>query len=94
MNLIKKLIHWRVNLILIFVILLLLSVSNFYGLFTNKFYFLKPDNYVFPLLSIIHFVYLHAIWFKITEKEMPDRKMLGSRGGRRFAVGRETSSNN
>lgn len=75
MNLVKNFLSWRVNNILIFIILLLLSVSNFYGLFTNKFYFLKPDNYIFPLLSIIHFIYLYVVWFKITEKEMPDPKM-------------------
>ncbi|MCL6273435.1 hypothetical protein M3P19_05405 [Muricauda sp. 2012CJ35-5] len=75
MNLVKNFLSWRVNNILIFIILLLLSVSNFYGLFTNKFYFLKPDNYIFPLFSIIHFIYLYVVWFKITEKEMPDPKM-------------------
>lgn len=56
-------------------ILLVLIILNFYGLYTNKFYFLRPDNYVFPVLSIVHFIYLYVIWFKISENELPDPKM-------------------
>ncbi len=52
-----------------------LVILNFYGLYTNKFYFFKPDNYIFPILSVIHFLYLYVIWFKITESELPDPKM-------------------
>ncbi|SHG32211.1 hypothetical protein [Flagellimonas flava] len=66
---------WRRNGILVFTILVLLGISNFYGLYTNKFYFLKADNYIFPLLSLVHFLYLYVLWFKITEDELPDPKM-------------------
>ncbi|UII79652.1 hypothetical protein [Flagellimonas sp. CMM7] len=75
MNLISSLLTWRRNNIIILIILLALIVLNFYGLYTNKFYFFKPDNYIFPLLSIVHFLYLYVIWFKITEDELPDPKM-------------------
>ncbi len=56
-------------------ILLALIVLNFYGLYTNKFYFFKFDNYIFPVLTIIHFVYLYAMWFKVKENEYPDPQM-------------------
>jgi hypothetical protein len=48
---------------------------NFYGLYSNQFYFLKADNYVLPLVAIIHFVYLYVIQFKITQEEYPDPQM-------------------
>ena len=56
-------------------VLLLLIVFNFYGLYSNKFYLLKPDNYIFPLLTVVHFVFLYVLWFKITEHEHTDPKM-------------------
>ncbi|SDL29044.1 hypothetical protein SAMN04488514_101291 [Kriegella aquimaris] len=55
--------------------LLVLSVFSFYGLYTDKFYFFKPDNYIFPLLSIVHFTFLYVLWFKIKENELSDPPM-------------------
>lgn len=75
MNMISNLLTWRRNSIIILIILLALIILNFYGLYTNRFYFFKPDNYIFPLLSSAHFLYLYVIWFKITEGELPDPKM-------------------
>lgn len=75
MSLLSNILPWRRNCVIILFILLTLVVLNFYGIYTNKFYFLKPDNYILPILSIIHFLYLYVIWFKITEKELPDPKM-------------------
>ena len=66
---------WKRTIYLSIGVLFSLVLLNFYGLYTNKFYFLKPDNYIFPVLSIIHFIYLYVIWFKITEEELPDPKM-------------------
>ena len=62
-------------MILSVILLLTLNVFSFYGLYTNKFYFLKFDNYIFPLLTIVHFIYLYAIWFKAKEHEPPDVQM-------------------
>lgn len=56
-------------------LLVVLGISNFYGLYSNQFYFLKPDNYIFPLLSLVHFLYVYVLWFKITQHELPDPKM-------------------
>jgi hypothetical protein len=56
-------------------VLLLSIVFNFYGFYSNKFYLLKPDNYIFPVLTIVHFVFLYVLWFKITEQELTDPKM-------------------
>lgn len=53
----------------------MLIVFNFYGLYSNKFYLLKPDNYIFPLLTIIHFLFLYVMWFKIREQEGTDPQM-------------------
>jgi hypothetical protein len=56
-------------------ILPVLIILNFYGLYSNQFYFLKIDNYIFPLISILHVVFLYAIHFKVREKEYPDPVM-------------------
>lgn len=50
-------------------------VFSFYGLYTNKFYLFKYDNYIFPLLTIVHFTFLYAMWFKIKEQEITDPQM-------------------
>lgn len=69
------LINWKRCLSLTLGVLILLIVLNFYGLYTGKFYLLKPDNYIFPLLAFVHFTFLYVMWFKITEKEYPDIPM-------------------
>jgi hypothetical protein len=53
----------------------ILIVLNFYGLYSNQFYLLKIDNYIFPLVSVLHFVFLYVMQFKIREKEYPDPVM-------------------
>ena len=75
MNTISKIITWKRNILASLVVLLVLIALNFYGVYTNKFYFLKPDNYIFPILSLVHFLYLYVVWFKISEEELPDPKM-------------------
>lgn len=74
----RQLLHfftWKITLILSVVILAALIVLNFYGIYTNRFYFLKPDSYVFVMLAVIHFTYLYVVQFKIREEEMTDPKM-------------------
>ena len=75
MNSIKGLFTWKRTLIVSIVVLFLLNIFSFYGLYTNKFYFFKIDNYLFPILSIIHFVFLYVLWFKINENELSDPPM-------------------
>lgn len=75
MNTLSKIITWKRNILASIAILLALVVLSFYGVYTNQFYFLKPDNYIIPILTSVHFVYLYVIWFKITEDELPDPKM-------------------
>lgn len=72
---ILQFLSWKWCLLLSIGILLMLIVLNFYGLYSNKFYLLKPDNYIFPLLTIVHFVFLYVLWFKIREAELTDPKM-------------------
>lgn len=57
------------------IVLMLAIILNFYGLYSNKFYFLKFDNYIFPMLSAVHFLYLYVLWYKLRENELPDPQM-------------------
>lgn len=72
---ILQLVTWKSCLSLSIGVLVLLVIFNFYGLYTNKFYLFKPDNYIFPLLTIVHFIYIYALWFKISEHELADAPM-------------------
>lgn len=67
--------NWKKIIWTSIVILLAVIGLNFYGVYTNKFYFLKPDNYIIPILSMLHFLYMYVVWFKIREDELPDPKM-------------------
>ncbi|WP_411030819.1 hypothetical protein [Spongiimicrobium sp. 3-5] len=75
MALLLRIFTWNRNLWFSVLSLVLLSTLNFYGLYTNKFYFFKVDNYIFPVLSIVHLIYLYALWFKIREEEPADMQM-------------------
>lgn len=66
---------WKYNIGASIVLLIFLIFANFYGLFTDRFYFLKIENYLFPVLTIIHFVYMYVIRFKIVENDYPDVQM-------------------
>lgn len=72
---IKRVFSWRLTLLLSLISIVLLNVFSFYGLYTNKFYFFKVDNYIFPILSLVHLVFLYVMWFKIKEKELSDVPM-------------------
>ncbi|MGX1930291.1 hypothetical protein [Flagellimonas sp. 2504JD4-2] len=71
----RKIFNWKVVNVITLFILSVLIVLNFYGIYTDRFYFLKADNYIFPVLAAIHTLYLYVIWFKIKEGELPDPKM-------------------
>ncbi|MFS4468340.1 hypothetical protein [Maribacter sp. 2210JD10-5] len=75
MNFIKEILPWKKTLIASIIVLILLSIFSFYGLYTNTFYFFKVGNYVFPIVSIVHFVFLYVMWFKIKEDEYSDPPM-------------------
>ena len=62
-------------MVLTIILLVSLSVFSYYGLYTDKFYLLKIDNYIFPLLTLVHFLYLYVVWFKIKEREIADPQM-------------------
>jgi len=75
MKFILRMFTWKRILLLSIIVLLLLNVFSFYGLYTNKFYLFKIDNYIFPFLTIAHFIFLYAMWFKIKEGEIADPQM-------------------
>ncbi len=75
MNYLLRLINWKRCLVLSLILIPILIVLNFYGLYTDKFYFFKVDNYIFPFLTTVHFVYLYVIWFKLREQEFVDPQM-------------------
>ena len=66
---------WRTCFYSTISLLPVLIVLNFYGLYSNQFYFLKIDNYILPLVSVLHFVFLYVMQFKIREGEYPDPVM-------------------
>lgn len=70
-----RFLSWKITLTLSIIILAALIVLNFYGIYTNRFYFLKPDSYVFVMIAAVHFMYLYVVQFKIREMEIPDPKM-------------------
>ncbi|MGI9547129.1 MAG: hypothetical protein ACR2MM_07830 [Flavobacteriaceae bacterium] len=70
-----RIISWKRCLALSIGVLLVLIIVNFYGLYTNKFYFFKVDNYIFPLLAIVHFSYLQAMHLKINNKIFSDPQL-------------------
>ncbi|MDC6405961.1 MULTISPECIES: hypothetical protein [Maribacter] len=72
---IKRVFSWKLTLLLSLISIVLLNVFSFYGLYTNKFYFFKVDNYIFPILSLVHLVFLYVMWFKIRERELSDVPM-------------------
>lgn len=75
MNSILRWMPWKRCVYVSMFVLGALIVLSFYGLYTNKFYFLKPDNYIFPLLTVAHFTFLYVLWFKITQDEVTDPQM-------------------
>ncbi len=75
MKLLLRLFSWKTSLLLSIIILLTLIVFSFYGLYTNKFYLFKFDNYIFPVLTLVHFVFIYVMWFKINENEISDPQM-------------------
>lgn len=56
-------------------VILIIVVLSFYGLYSNRFNFFKLKNYIFPILAIIHLLYLYILWFKTTNMEYPDTVM-------------------
>ncbi|WP_072992571.1 hypothetical protein [Pseudozobellia thermophila] len=71
----ETLLPWKRTIHFSIAIIVLLTFFNFYGLYTNSFPVLKPENFVFPLVSIIHFIFLYVLWFKIREDETTDPQM-------------------
>ncbi len=67
----KHLLHffsWKSCFVITIAILPLLILSSFYGMYTNNFYFLKIDNYIFPVLAFVHFLFLRTLWKAIKEE--------------------------
>ena len=65
----------QINILLTFVALVSLIFLSFYSMYGNTFIFNRLENYIFPCVTIIHFLYMYVLWFKITEKEYPDMIM-------------------
>src|SRR5688572_23964285 len=65
----------QINIVLTIVSLVSLIILGFYSMYGNTFVFNRLESYIFPFLTIIHFIYLYVLWFKITEREYPDMIM-------------------
>ena len=66
---------WKRTIHLSILVLALLIIFDFYGLYTNNFYFSKAENYLFPVITLIHFTFLYVLQFKINEDELTDPLM-------------------
>jgi hypothetical protein len=75
MKAILKIFSLKSTLILTAFVLFLLVIFNFYGPYSDTFYFFKPGNYILPILSVGHFIYLYVLWFKVKEDETTDPQM-------------------
>jgi len=75
MKFILRILPWKKTITTSIVLLVLLIILSFYGLYTNTFPVIKPENFVFPLLTSIHFTFLYVLWFKIKEEEGTDPQM-------------------
>ncbi len=75
MKFILRILTLKRSYILSAMVIMALVVFSFYGPYTSKFYFFKLDNYIFPVLTSIHVVFLYVLWFKIKEKETADPQM-------------------
>ncbi|MCM4166253.1 hypothetical protein KCTC52924_03178 [Arenibacter antarcticus] len=62
----------KINLTISVNVLIVLIFFNFYGLYSNQFHFKNAVNFIFPIITLVHFVYLYVLWFKISENEYPD----------------------
>ncbi|MDL5511857.1 hypothetical protein QSE00_08540 [Arenibacter sp. M-2] len=65
----------QINIVLTIISLVSLIILGFYSMYGNIFIFNRVESYIFPVLSLIHFLYLYVLWFKITENEYPDMIM-------------------
>ncbi|MUH36821.1 hypothetical protein D9O36_13280 [Zobellia amurskyensis] len=75
MKSILRVFPWKRTINLSIAVIFLLIIFSFYGLYTNTFYLLKPNNYIFPLLTLSHITFLYVLWFKIKEDELTDPQM-------------------
>ena len=75
MKYLSQILPWKKTIQVSIGLLTLLTIFSFYGLYTNTFPVLKPDNFVFPFLTLVHFTFLYVLWFKIKEDEGTDPQM-------------------
>lgn len=68
---------WSIYLLLVFNLLLLIvfAGSDFYSLYTDKFYITKKENYITLLLFLPYLIYLVVIGIKVHQKESTDPAM-------------------
>ncbi|MCK0145875.1 hypothetical protein MWU78_09485 [Arenibacter sp. F26102] len=65
----------KLNIILSVLVIACLLCLSFYSMYGGTFIFNRIENYIFPFVTIIHFLFMYVLWFKITENEYPDMIM-------------------
>ncbi|MFC4096816.1 hypothetical protein [Euzebyella saccharophila] len=75
MKILETLLPWKRTIYTTIVLIIVLSILNFYGLYTNSFPVLNWENFAFPFFSLIHLLFLYVLWFKIKEYEHTDPQM-------------------
>ncbi|MBT9189142.1 MULTISPECIES: hypothetical protein [Zobellia] len=75
MKFILRIFPWKRTIHISIAVIAALIIFSFYGLYTNTFHLFKPNNYIFPLLTLSHITFLYVLWFKIKEDELTDPQM-------------------
>lgn len=75
MKCLLRILPWKKTIQISIALLTILIILSFYGLYTNGFPVIKTDNFIFPLLTLVHFTFLYVLWFKIKEDEETDPRM-------------------
>lgn len=70
-----RILSWKVCLRMALILIPIVIVFSFYGLYSGAFYLFNPANYIIPFLTLIHLAYLYVFWFKVKEDEFPDPRM-------------------
>lgn len=63
---------WNLCQSLIYLSIPLVVTINFYGLYTHEFYWLKPDNFILPAVTLIHLHYQRELQKRIKGTKSAD----------------------
>ena len=54
------------------VLLIAVGTLNFYGMFTDRFYFGQSDGWLFVMLAVVQITYMSFLWRRVESHEVPE----------------------